>query len=75
VVQLSDALVADATARECYTTYYGVSAAPEFTDRTFPVYRCALANITPTEFLMCLSGVSKPRTPRPHPDRKVRAGR
>jgi hypothetical protein len=38
VARLSDALATDAEARRHYTKYYGVSAAPEFDGRTFPVY-------------------------------------
>jgi hypothetical protein len=62
--------VADTAARQRYTQYYGVSAPPEFTDLTFGVYRCAIGNITPAEFLTCVSGVPKPKSPHPHPDRK-----
>jgi hypothetical protein len=68
--RLSEALVADAPARQRYTKYFSVSAAPEFTEQTFAIYRCAIANITPAEFLMCLSGATTPRTPLPHPDRR-----
>jgi hypothetical protein len=70
VAKLSGAMVANATARQRYTKYYTVSAAPEFTEQTFPIYRCAIGNITPAEFLMCLSGVPKPKMPHPYPDRK-----
>lgn len=70
VARLSDSLATDAGARECYTKYYGVSAAPEFGEGAFPVYRCAIANVTPAEFLTCLTGVPKARAPLPHPDRK-----
>ena len=70
VARLPDALAADATARQRYTKYYSVSAAPEFTEQTFPIYRCAIANITPAQFLECLSGVREPKAPHPSPDRK-----
>ena len=72
VARLSVALVADTTARQRYTKYYGVNAAPEFTDQTFAIYRCAIGNITSAEFLTCVSGVPKPKSPHPHPDRKRR---
>ena len=70
VARLSVAMATDATVRERFSRYYGMGAAPEFTERTFAIYRCAIANIRPAEFLMCLSGVPTPKMPLPHPDRQ-----
>jgi hypothetical protein len=69
IVRLAEAMGNDAVLRQRYTQYYGVSAPPEFNDRTFGVYRCAIGNVTPGEFLRCLTGVPKPRAPLAHPDR------
>jgi hypothetical protein len=69
-VRLSDDLLADTPARRHYTKFFSVSAPPEFAEQTFSGYRCAIANITPAEFLTRWSGVPKPKAPPPHPDRK-----
>jgi sphingomyelin phosphodiesterase acid-like 3 len=69
-LRLSATIETDATTRQRYMRFYGVSAAPEFTEAMFPIYRCAIANMTPTEFLLCWSGIPKPTSPLPYPDRK-----
>ncbi|MFO0888171.1 MAG: metallophosphoesterase [Isosphaeraceae bacterium] len=68
--RLADTLTTDAETARRYSTYYGVSAPPEFDEKSFPIYRCAIANVTPSEFLRCLTGSPEPKAPLPHPDRK-----
>ncbi len=70
VTRLEEAMKSNSVLRQRYTTYYVVSAAPEFNDQAFEVYRCAIANITPSQFLRCLTNEPTPKTPRPHPDRQ-----
>jgi sphingomyelin phosphodiesterase acid-like 3 len=69
VARLADRLADEPALQQTYTNFYGVSAAPEFPPPLFPVYRCAIANVTPAEFLRAFSGRPKPAHPRPHPDR------
>lgn len=72
VAGIADRMKSDPGLQRRYTTFYGVSAPPEFTPATFPIYRAAIANVTPAEFLKALTG-GPPRpassTPR-HPDRR-----
>ena len=70
VTRLDEAMKSNAVLRQRYTTYYVVSAAPEFNDQTLEVYRCAIANITLSQFLRCLTNEPTPKTPRPHPDHR-----
>lgn len=70
VTRLEEGMRSDAALRQRFTRYYGVSAAPEFSEGTFEIYRCAIANVTASEFLRCLTAVPEPKTPPPHPDRK-----
>ena len=74
VDRLADRIRTDAAVRRNYTTFYGVSAAPEITPQTLDVYRCAITNVTPAEFLTCLSGTPKPKRPPAFPDRRPAAG-
>ena len=74
IANLANALGTDLALQRKFTQFYGVSATPEFTPQAFPLYRCAIGNITPAEFLECLTGVPKPRHPPILPDRKPRAG-
>jgi sphingomyelin phosphodiesterase acid-like 3 len=73
VVRLASEMARDGMTRQLYTRFYAVSAPPEFTPRTFDVYRCAIPNVTPAEFLTCLKGQPKPGRPEPFPDRKASA--
>ena len=70
VTRLEEGMRSDAPLRQRFTRYYGVSAAPEFSEGTFEIYRCAIANVTSSEFLRCLTAVSEPKAPLPYPDRK-----
>jgi hypothetical protein len=74
IAELARAMQTNAALQAKYTQYYGVSAPAEFTPQQFPIYRCAIGNITPAEFLECLTGVPKPTHPPVLPDRKPRAG-
>lgn len=69
IAALAGRMVSDAPARGAYTRYYGVSAPPEFTAGQFDIYRCAIANITPSDFLRCLTGSANPERPPALPDR------
>lgn len=73
IERLAAEINSDAATRRSYITYYGVSAAPEITARTLPVYRCAIANITAPDFLSCLNGSPKPARPTIFPDRRPAA--
>jgi hypothetical protein len=70
VASLADSLKTDTTLQDRYTRFYSVSAAPEFSPSTFPIYRAVIANVTPAEFLRSATGKMKPRSPHPHPDRR-----
>jgi hypothetical protein len=72
--RLANGMQTDVAVQQRYSKFYGVSAAPEFTPESFGVYRCAISDVTPAEFLKCMSGVPMPkRTPR-LPDRRPTAG-
>jgi hypothetical protein len=72
VAALAARMRTDIAARQRYIAFYGVSAAPEITLETFDVYRCAISNMTPAEFLTCLNGAPKPPRPEAFPDRRQR---
>ncbi|QDV39338.1 metallophosphoesterase [Tautonia plasticadhaerens] len=69
VAELATRMGSDASVREAYSTYYGVSSPPEFTGDQFDIYRCAISNITPGDFLRCLTGSETPGRPPALPDR------
>lgn len=72
VSALAGALRTDPERQRRYTTWYGVSAPPEFDAAGFEVYRCAIANVTPGGYLTCLAGSPQPKAPPFHSDRRVR---
>jgi hypothetical protein len=72
VARLANQMLTDGSLQQKYTSYYAVSAPPEFTPQAFSTYRCAIASVTPADFLMCVSGVLKPKRPAAFPDRAPR---
>jgi hypothetical protein len=74
ITTMASRMAADARVRRLYTRNYSVSAPPEITTQTIDVYRCAIANTTPSEFLNCYQGSPAPKRPHPHPDRRVLTG-
>jgi hypothetical protein len=71
IARLAARMQADARIQQLYTRFYAVSAPPEITPQTLGVYRCAISNTTPAEFLTCYQGTSRPKNPHPHPDRRI----
>jgi sphingomyelin phosphodiesterase acid-like 3 len=71
--RLANDLKTDAAAQQHYSKFYGVSAAPEFAPGSFRVYRCAISNVTPAEFLKSMIGVPTPKRPPLFPDRRPTA--
>jgi hypothetical protein len=74
ISRLSARMQTDSRIQQIYTRFYSVSAPPEITPQTLSVYRCAISNTTPAEFLTCFQGTHRPKNPHPHPDRRALAG-
>lgn len=72
--RLAAAMAEGGGARRLYSKFYGVGAPPEFTARTIEYYRCAIANVTPAEFLTCAGGRPEPDAPPAFPDRRPPPG-
>jgi sphingomyelin phosphodiesterase acid-like 3 len=53
VTDLAQALADDPDIRKLYTSYYPVEGAPQFDEKTFETYRCAILNLTRPEFERC----------------------
>jgi sphingomyelin phosphodiesterase acid-like 3 len=63
VTGLAQALADDPDIRKLYTSYYPVEGEPQFDKDTFNIYRCAILNLTSSEFNRCYSG-EKQQAPR-----------
>jgi sphingomyelin phosphodiesterase acid-like 3 len=58
VTRLAHALYEDDITRSLYTSFYPVGAKPLFDDTTIDIYRCALLNLTTSEFEHCFNSCS-----------------
>lgn len=55
VTSLSKAIKSNPTIAQHYTTYYTMSAAPAFDTTSIKFYDCALLNVSPTDYVACIS--------------------
>jgi len=56
VTGLAQALADDTDTRDLYRRYYPVEGEPQFDDSTIGIYRCAILNLTTSEFDRCYFG-------------------
>jgi sphingomyelin phosphodiesterase acid-like 3 len=61
ITALADRVGTAGMAQQQYIKYYSVSAAPEITPATVNAYDCAILNVTPAQFQMCIRGVPEPK--------------
>jgi hypothetical protein len=66
VTDLAQALAdnTDTRTRERYTLYYPVEGAPQFDEKTFDTYRCAILNLTSPVFERCYFDGKEQQVPR-----------